>query len=171
MSDDPAIRIIRSSRRRKTVAARLEDGVVVVRAPEHLSAAELDTHVEALVDRLLRRRAGEAIDLSARAAIVARRYDLPEARSIRFVSNQNHRWGSCTPSTGEIRITDRLASAPEWVLDHVILHELAHLVETGHGAAFRSIVDRSPLAERAEGFLLGLTHARHATPLHPARDQ
>lgn len=160
----PEVRVIRSARRRKTIAARLEQGVVVVRAPQHLSGVELDAQVEALVDKVLRRQAATEIDLPSRAAAIAKRHDLPEPTEIRFVSNQHHRWGSCTPATGVIRISDRLASVPGWVLDHVILHELAHLVTPGHGPQFHAIVDGSPKAERAEGFLEGLSHARHATP-------
>ena len=75
-------------------------------------------------------------------------------RSIRFVSNQVSRWGSCTPSTGEIRISDRIAGFPPWVLDAVIVHELAHLDERLHNDRFWAVVDRYPLAERARGYLM-----------------
>jgi predicted metal-dependent hydrolase len=64
------------------------------------------------------------------------------------------RWGSCTPENGTIRISTRVASFPGWVLDSVILHELAHLVEPGHGKEFQAIIDRYPYAERARGFLI-----------------
>jgi predicted metal-dependent hydrolase len=43
---------------------------------------------------------------------------------------------------------------PRWVLDYVIVHELAHLVERGHGPAFNALVDRYAKAERARGYLI-----------------
>ena len=93
-------------------------------------------------------------DLAARARELAARYDLPEPADIRWVSNQAHRWGSCTPSTGTVRLSDRMVGYPPWVVDAVIVHELAHLVEPGHGSAFQALMARYPLAERAEGYLL-----------------
>jgi predicted metal-dependent hydrolase len=43
---------------------------------------------------------------------------------------------------------------PRWVLDYVVVHELAHLVTPGHGPAFNALVDRYPKAERARGYLI-----------------
>jgi predicted metal-dependent hydrolase len=70
------------------------------------------------------------------------------------VSNQTSRWGSCTPATREIRISDRIAGFPEWVLDAVVVHELAHLVHLGHTREFWELAHRYPLTERALGFLI-----------------
>ena len=59
-----------------------------------------------------------------------------------------------TPSTGEIRISDRTAAFPAWVIDAVIVHELAHLVHLHHTAAFWELANRYPKTERAYGFLI-----------------
>nr|WP_249420546.1 M48 family metallopeptidase [Rhabdothermincola salaria] len=93
-------------------------------------------------------------DLQARADTLARRYDLPRATSVRWVTNQRRRWGSCTPATGEIRLSHRLQPWPTFVADSVLVHELAHLVEPNHSKAFRALEARYPLLERANGFLL-----------------
>lgn len=100
-----------------------------------------------------KRRAGQ-VELSERAAHLARTHDLPRPDSIRWVSNQAHRWGSCTPTQGSIRLSDRMASFPDWVVDYVIVHELAHFVELGHTERFWELVSRYTLAERARGFLI-----------------
>ncbi|MDQ3947227.1 MAG: M48 family metallopeptidase, partial [Actinomycetota bacterium] len=84
---------------------------------------------------------------------LAERYQLPRPRSIRFVDNQELRWGSCTPTDGSVRISSKVATEPAWVLDYVIVHELAHLVVAGHGRRFWEIVARYPKAERARGWL------------------
>ena len=74
--------------------------------------------------------------------------------SIRWVTNQNKRWGSCTTATGDIRISHRLKGVPDYVLDAVIVHELVHtFITDGHSATFWSWADRAPQAERAKGFL------------------
>ena len=59
-------------------------------------------------------------------------------------------------SPSMLRITDRIAGFPEWVIDAVIVHELAHLVELGHGPEFHALADRYPKQERAYGFLLAM---------------
>ena len=97
-------------------------------------------------------------DLEARARALNRKYFGGKLRwrSIRWVTNQNKRYGSCTPTTGEIRISHRLGKVPAWVLDYVLVHELAHLLEPNHGARFWKLVNRYPLTERARGYLMAL---------------
>ena len=150
------VEVVRSSKRRKSVSARIVDGRIVIRMPQWMTKAQEREYVESLVAKLVRQHTAKAVDLTSRAGELARRYDLPRPRSIRFVSNQSSRWGSCTPSTGDIRISDRIAAFPGWVLDAVIVHELAHLVELGHGPAFQALADRYPKQERAYGFLLAM---------------
>lgn len=48
------------------------------------------------------------------------------------------RWGSCTPKTGRIRLNLALAYVPEELLEYVLVHELTHLDERGHGAGFQA---------------------------------
>jgi hypothetical protein len=69
------------------------------------------------------------------------------------------RWASCTPADGTIRISERLREAPSWVVDYVLVHELAHLLEPGHDAPFWAWVHRYPRTERAMGYLEGLSAA------------
>ncbi|MEZ4836614.1 MAG: M48 family metallopeptidase [Caldilineaceae bacterium] len=76
--------------------------------------------------------------------------------SIRWVTNQNKRYGSCTPSERTIRISHRLAKVPQFVLDYVIVHELAHLLEANHGKRFWKLVNRYPKTERARGYLMAM---------------
>ena len=153
--DGLAVRVIRSTKRSKTSSARLVDGVVEVRVPAWLSARERNRTVTDLVARVRAATPAAAgvVDLVERAEMLAARYDLPVPSSIRWVTNQGRRWGSCTPATGTIRISHRLQRVPDWVLDAVLVHELAHLVEPGHGPRFRALEERYPLRERAEGFL------------------
>ena len=152
---DPTVKVVRSARRKTTVAARFTDGVLHLSIPSWMNEADEARWVEHFLGRARRQMASDAVDLAGRARAMARRHELPEPTDIRFVDNMGARWGSCTPSTGEIRIARSLLRAPAWVLDYVIVHELAHLVHPDHGPAFWATVHRYPKAERAIGFLQG----------------
>lgn len=157
MSTRYPVEVIRSDRRNKTVSARIVGGVIRVRIPSWMSVDDERRFVAEAVDKIERRRQSDAIDLEARASGLAERFDLPLPASVRWVSNQHQRWGSCTVATAEIRISDRLVAAPPWVLDHVIVHELVHLVVADHSPAFHELLARDPLAERAIGYLMAMS--------------
>jgi predicted metal-dependent hydrolase len=160
----PPVEIRVSARRRKTATAFWEDGRIVVVIPAHLRGARRDELVEWLVARTESRRPharGSDEALARRAAELADRYvDGVHPTSIRWVTNQHKRWGSCTSSTGEIRLSHRLQRVPGWVLDAVVVHELTHLVHPDHSPRFHGVADRYPRhAEAAlflEGYALGL---------------
>ncbi|HVL99069.1 MAG TPA: M48 family metallopeptidase [Egibacteraceae bacterium] len=148
------VEVVRSPRRRKTVEARMVGGVLRVSIPAAMTAAEEAHWVREMSRRVARKVRSGAVDLDRRAADVAARYGLPRPAAIRWVDNQEWRWGSCTPAHGTIRLSRRLAAYPPWVLDYVIVHELAHLAEPNHSRAFWALVGRYPKAERARGFLI-----------------
>ena len=147
------VRVVRSVNRRKTVHARIVDGVIEVRVPARMTKADESRYVAELVERLERREFESHVDIAQRSRDLAQRYELPMPDSIRFVDNQNQRWGSCSIESREIRLSSRLANYPTWVLDYVIVHELAHLVVADHSPAFQALVARYPRAERARGYL------------------
>lgn len=157
----PTVEVRRSRRRRRTVAAYREDDKVVVLIPARLSRAEEQEWVATMLARLekseKRRRPSDA-GLRRRALELSERFLDGQARprTVRWVANQNSRWGSCTPSDKSIRLSRRLQGMPAWVIDYVLLHELAHLLEPGHTPEFWAWVDRYPRAERAKGFLEGV---------------
>ena len=158
---DWPIEIIRSQRRVKTVSAELKNGVLVIRAPAKMSDEELQPIIAKLQTRLqkkVNRPPATDDDLEKRAQQLNKKYfnGRLQWQSIRYVTNQNKRYGSCTPSRGTIRLNHRLAQMPTWVRDYVIMHELAHLLEGNHGRKFWRLVNRYPLTERARGYLMAL---------------
>jgi predicted metal-dependent hydrolase len=170
--DNPrnSVEVRRSARRRRTVSAYRDGDRTVVMIPARFSKAEERRWVAEMLDRLaareLRRGSGPR---RSDAALFARARRLSgsllggqaQPTSVRWVSNMASRWGSCTPSDGSIRISDRLREMPTWVLDYVLVHELAHLLVPGHGADFWLLVRRYPRAERARGYLEGVAAAAH----------
>jgi predicted metal-dependent hydrolase len=148
------VEVVRSARRRKTVQAWEVGDVLRVSIPARMSRAEEEHWVREMVRRFDRRRSPERVDLRARVAALARRYELPHPRSVEWSDRQRSLWGSCTPDDRSIRVSSRLAREPGWVLDYVLVHELAHLAEPSHGPEFWALVSRYPRAERARGWLM-----------------
>lgn len=155
--NDLDVRVIESARRKKTVSARIVGETIEIRLPQGLHTAERDRHIHELSEKLRRKHSAVHIDIASRAAELAGRYDLPRPTLTSWSARQNSRWGSCTPTTGTIRLSHRLSEFPGWVLDYVIVHELAHLAEPNHSPAFHQLVSRFPRAERAEGFLTAVS--------------
>jgi hypothetical protein len=162
--DRPEVEIRASSRRKKTGTAHWSGSRIVVQIPARIRGRERAAFVDDLVVRLLTQRpqnaAGDA-SLEERAKVLAELYnDGVEPNSVRWVTNQRARWASCSPASREIRISSRLRQCPEWVIDAVLVHELAHLQEADHSARFNEIADRHPRqADSAlflEGYALGL---------------
>ena len=137
--------------------------------PATLTRAEEREWVDTMVARLERaerRRTPTDDELLKRAHGLSDRYlgGMAEPESVRWVDNQQSRWGSCTPGDRTIRLSARLQGMPPWVVDYVLVHELAHLLEPGHDAAFWGWVDHYPQAERAKGYLLGWSAASRLEP-------
>lgn len=156
------IDVRRSRRRKQTVSAYRDGATIVVMIPARLSQAEEREWVAAMVDRITtseRRRRPDDVGLANRAEVLSNRYldGLAVTASVRWVTNQNSRWGSCTPVDGSIRLSTRLQGMPSYVIDYVLLHELTHLLVHGHGEEFWGWVHRYDLSERARGFLEGVS--------------
>ncbi|MGW0431340.1 M48 metallopeptidase family protein [Micromonospora sp. NPDC003197] len=168
----PVVEVRRSQRRRRTVSAYRDGERIVVLIPDQFSRAEESEWVDRMLARLAareKRLVRTDDELLVRARRLIGRYlsehgagAIPD--SVRWVTNQNSRWGSCTPADRTIRISHRIQDMPDWVIDYVLLHELAHLVVPNHNARFWALVGRYPKAERARGYLEGIA----ASGIEPA---
>jgi predicted metal-dependent hydrolase len=157
----PPVEVRASTKRRSTVSASWEDGRIVVLVPSRLGSKERDAVVDELVQRLLRRAPMLHSDneaLERRCTTLSNQYmDGIAPASVRWVDNQRKRWGSCCPNTATIRISSRLRPVPSWVLDAVLVHELAHLIEPNHSKRFRQLASRFPRMAEADTFLHGFS--------------
>ena len=175
---EPTIVVRRSARRRKTVSVRREGDTYVVAIPARMTRAEEVAATRSIVAKLQakeRRLLAPTGDdgLLTQARRVAGTY-LPDhpgvldrLAGVRW-SRTESRWGSCSTASGQIRVSTRLQGAPAWVVDHVLLHELAHLVHHNHSPAFHALASRHPDYDRARGFLAGLAHGLGRTDLDEA---
>ncbi|MGC3993216.1 MAG: M48 family metallopeptidase [Propionicimonas sp.] len=167
---EPELEVRRSARRRRTYTVFREQGRLVALVPERMTAAQVRELLPPLVEKFLRREAQRTLpasedELAARARELFRVHlasragaELPPF-TIRWVDNQNHRWGSCTTGEGSIRLSSRLRTMPTWVSDYVILHELCHLFVPDHSPAFHHLLAGYPQVDRARAFLHGYEHA------------
>ncbi len=157
--DPYPVRVVRSRKRKRTVSARLIEGVLELTVPAWLSDREAAEFADRMQARFARKRTSASSDLTERASTLASRYDLPRPTSVRWVGNQQARWGSCSIDDGSIRLSDRMIGMPEWVVDAVLVHELAHLVHADHGAAFKALEARYERQVEASAFLDGVVWA------------
>jgi hypothetical protein len=157
--DRPEVEIRASSRRKKTGTAHWSGSRIVVQIPARIRGRERVTFVDDLVERLMTQRpqnAGGDASLEERAMELAEEYnDGVVPNSVRWVKNQQARWASCSPASKEIRISSRLRQCPQWVIDAVLVHELAHLQEVGHTPLFNELANRYPRQEESASFLEG----------------
>ncbi|MFC9745948.1 M48 metallopeptidase family protein [Streptomyces niveus] len=159
-----AVEVRRSARRNRTVSAYREGDRTIVLIPARMSEAEERRWVTVMLDKLAAQESRRILDdgdLTDRAKRLSAQYFDGRARpaSVRWVTNQNTRWGSCTPAEGSIRLSHRLQGMPEYVVDYVLVHELAHLLVPGHGPRFWELLDAYPRTERARGYLEGVVAA------------
>ncbi len=153
----PSITIRLSTRRKKTVAVREEGEGFLVMSPAAIGEAELRRISVELVGKALksRRQTMGNKELAARAVQLNDKYLDGRATigEIKFVTNMNTRWGSCSVQSKRIRIAHQLQEVPGYVLDAVIIHELIHTFVPNHGPEFRTWEARTPQLEKAQGYL------------------
>jgi predicted metal-dependent hydrolase len=160
------VKIIRSSKRKKTISAREVESVIHLYLPVGLSREEEFNYVQWAKKRFesLRRKkelkaenADEVLEQHARE--LNKRYfggELSWAQ-ICYTTEQNARmFGTCSTEGKTIRISDRLLKMPKFVHDYVVVHELAHLKVPGHGHEFWKLVNKYPKTERARGYLMAI---------------
>jgi len=165
------VEVRRSSRRRRTVSAFRDGDRTVVLLPARMSRAEEQHWVAVMLERLAtreRRQRPSDDDLARRARMLSQRYLGGRAKpsSLRWVSNQNGRWGSCSVDERSIRLSHRLQAMPAYVVDYVLLHELVHLLVPGHGPAFWEELSAYPHTDRARGYLDGWSQGVHVGDVH-----
>jgi predicted metal-dependent hydrolase len=173
-TDLTKVEVRRSKRAKRNVTAYRDNEKTVVTVPTRMARRDIDAYVSELVTRLDDRdeRSTSQALLEQRARMLSKKYlaqDLFETHtvplSIRWVTNQNARWGSCTPGEGTIRLSHRMVRMPTYVIDSVIVHELIHLLVADHSEAFYALMNMYPEHEKAKAYLDGYSHAQqHHSP-------
>ena len=153
--------IVRSPRRRKTIQSKYKDGKFYVYLPAGMSSKNEEKWIEQM--KKLHERREKRKKLNSDGALMKRAQELNKrffggvlTFDIKFVTNQNSRFGSCSSRKKIIRLSDRLSEMPRWVQDYVIIHELAHLIHPDHSKRFWEKVHQYRYTERARGYLIAV---------------
>ncbi|ATG52466.1 metal-dependent hydrolase [Brachybacterium vulturis] len=168
----------RSARRRRTVSISRRDGDLLIAIPATFSARQERQWVTKMVDQLVSKEARRAPARRSDDALLRMAREVSELHlggrahpsSVTWSSRQNQRWGSCTPTDGTIRLSHQLQGMPDYVVRSVMMHELVHLLVPGHGPEFRALMANYPLAEKAQGFLDGVSWSKNLPGSGPEAD-
>ena len=155
------VKIIRSTKRRKTIQAKMVNGKLWIYLPANITKIEEQRWIEQMKKRFDKRKRRQKLNsderLQKRTKEINKQYFNGTLDfEIKYVTNQTSKFGSCTPKTKMIRISDRIADMPRWVQDYVIIHELTHLIHPDHSKKFWEKVNRYKYAERAKGYLIAV---------------
>ena len=159
-ADLPQYRVVRKERRRRSISAFRQGGVIEIHIPAKMSKRQELEMIPEMIAMVLRRegrsRKTDLQLLEIGMELLAKYlpdFDVAPA-SINW-RNMSERWGSCTTVDRTIRISDRLIGAPNYVLNYIIFHELIHLRIPGHDQDFYNYLSRYTDAVKAEAFLEG----------------
>jgi len=155
------VKIIHSTKRKKTIQAKMVDGTLWIYLPNGMKKEEEQKWIKEMKNRFMRQKRKQKLNsnglLQKRAQQINKQYFNGALEfSMKYVTNQTSKFGSCTPRTRMIRISDRVADMPRWVQDYVIIHELTHLIHPNHSRKFWETVNQYKYAERAKGYLIAI---------------
>jgi predicted metal-dependent hydrolase len=159
-SDLPQYRVVRKERRRRSISAFRQGGVIEIHIPAKMSKRQELEIIPEMIAMVLRRegrsRKTDLQLLEIGMELLAKYLpDFDVAPGSINWRNMSERWGSCTTVDRTIRISDRLIGAPNYVLNYIIFHELIHLRIPGHDQDFYNYLNRFTDQQKCEAFLEG----------------
>lgn len=165
----PEFRVIRSSRRKKSMNAFRNNGLIEIHIPDRMSRRQeleiIPEMINLVLSRELRQRASnELLEGLAENLLKTLLPEFTEKPSSIQWKPMRERWGSCTTMDRTIRIAERLNGCPEYVVSAVVFHELIHLRIPDHGPDFYALLERYPDRLRAEAYLAGFEAGAQAIP-------
>lgn len=135
---------------RKTVGGRLEKNRIQVFLPKGTDAGQSSKAIKTVLSRLVAK--DFLPEIKQRVYQLNEKYFGETISDVRLKYNTSN-WGSCS-SNQIINLSTRLLFAPQVVIDYVIVHELAHLIEANHSKKYWKLVaERMPEYKEYERWL------------------
>jgi len=169
INDLPEFRVIRSSRRKRSMQAFRSNGLIEIHIPARMSRKEEALVIPQMIELVRareakQRRSDSELTQWADEMLAAQLPEITVKPAAINWRSMRDRWGSCTTVDRTIRISHRLALAPEYVIRYVLFHELIHLAIPGHGDDFYALLERCEKRDLAEAFLEGYEAGAQGAP-------
>jgi len=145
LRDLPEFRVVRSTRRKRSIQAFRTNGIIEIHMPAKISRRQenelIPEMIAMVLEREARARKGDEVLLHMSAELLGSLLpEFSERPSSVTWRPMRERWGSCTTLDRTIRISQRLNNAPEYALKYVLFHELIHLRIAGHDDNFYELL-------------------------------
>lgn len=121
---------------RKHHSAKLKNGIISLHLNKNVEGTERSKAIRHLLSRLVAKDFKPTI--TQRVLALNQQFFQKPVKSVNLKYNLSN-WGSCS-SKGNVNLSTRLLFAPDSVIDYVIIHELAHLIEMNHSSKFWRLV-------------------------------
>ena len=121
---------------KKSHSGRLKQGTLHLELSNQI---QLQKPLKSLLSKLIAQ--DHLPEIEARVHFLNKKFFNQTIKSVKIKYNHS-RWGSCS-TDGNITFSSRLLFAPESVIDYVIIHELAHLIEFNHSQKFWRIIQKT----------------------------
>lgn len=131
--------LVLTTENRKTSAGKVKNGKIILKLSHLLNEQQRSEVLRKLLSRLV--GADFLPYITQRVHDLNDRYFKRPIQKVRLKYNHSN-WGSCSNS-GNINLSTRLLFAPPDVIDYVIVHELAHLIELNHSSRFWAQVEKA----------------------------
>tara|TARA_B110000879_G_C11151420_1_gene504803 strand:+ start:1400 stop:2188 length:789 start_codon:yes stop_codon:yes gene_type:complete len=137
-------------KKRSSSGAKIKEDRILLSLDEKLFGVNKSEIIKTALSRVFAKKYKHEVE--KRLELINKHYFGHAVKSLRLKYNKSN-WGSCSNS-GNINLSTRLLMAPQWVLDYVIVHELAHMNEMNHSKKYWAIVEKVyPEYKKAEKWL------------------
>jgi predicted metal-dependent hydrolase len=137
-------------KKKSSSGAKIKEDRILLSLDEKLFGVNKSEIIKTALSRVFAKKYKHEVE--KRLELINKHYFGHAVKSLRLKYNKSN-WGSCSNS-GNINLSTRLLMAPQWVLDYVIVHELAHMNEMNHSKKYWAIVEKVyPEYKKAEKWL------------------
>jgi predicted metal-dependent hydrolase len=122
---------------KSTHSAKLKNGVIFLELAQEENPDTVNLKIRTLISRIV---ASNLTPIFTNRVLELNQLHFKKTISAVRLRYSQSNWGSCS-NKGKLNFSTRLLLAPVEVIDYVIIHELAHLIELNHSPRFWKLVE------------------------------